>query len=161
MPKLDDRTYVSATGVIRMRVLPGCFLQAMTGKPTLKEWEAGQHIFDNPVLGSRYVILIRILPTGGRDAPDDDFRKAVSARYEADRARIVALSYAVVGPALRAATARAVITGISILTRQIQAEKVFGAEQDAADWLHQQLPQGQAPQAIVKALEELVALPNP
>jgi hypothetical protein len=161
MAKLDDRTYVSASGTMRMRVLPGCFLQANAGKPTLKEWEAGQFCFDHPALGKRYVMLIRIMPTGGRDAPEEDFRKAVSVRYDAHRDRIAALAYAVVGPALRAATARAVITGISILTRHIHAEKVFGEELAAAQWLHEQLPTGPSPQTIVTALEELVALPTP
>jgi hypothetical protein len=162
MAAYDDRTYVSATGAIRMRALPGLLVQVITGKGTVAEWEAGQSCFGHAVLGARYVMLFRLSPNSGRDAPDDDFRKAVSKCIEAQSARLVALGYAVVVErGMLGATARAVITGISMVTRHSHAEKVFAEVQPAADWLHQQLPQGQTSKAMVEALDGLMALQAP
>lgn len=162
MASYDDRTYVSTTGAIRMRALPGLLVQAITGKGTIAEWEAGQGCFGHPVLGPRYVILFRLSPNSGRDAPDDDFRKAVSKAIEAQRDRLVAFGCAVVVErAVLGATTRAVITGISMLTRRSHAEKVFAEVQPAADWLHQQLPQGQTSKAMVEAIDGLMALQAP
>jgi hypothetical protein len=159
MASHDDRTYVSSTGVIRMRVMPGLLVQAITGKGTRAEWEAGQALFNHPVLGNRYVMLFRLSPGSGRDAPDDDFRKAVSTCIEAQSGRLLALAYAVVVErAVLGATARAVITGISMVTRHSHAEKVFAEVQPAAEWLHQQLPQGQTPKVMAEAVDELMAL---
>lgn len=162
MASYDDRTYVSSTGAIRMRALPGLLVQVITGKGTVAEWEAGQGCFGHSVLGARYVMLFRLSPNSGRDAPEDDFRKAVTKAIEAQSGRLVALSYAVVVErAVLGATARAVITGISMVTRHTHAEKVFAEVQPAAEWLHQQLPTGQQPRAMVEAVDELMALKPP
>jgi hypothetical protein len=142
-----------------MRVMPGLLVQAITGKGTRAEWEAGQSLFNHSVLGDRYVMLFRLSPASGRDAPDDDFRKVVSRCIEAQSGRLIALSYAVVVErAVLGATARAVITGISMITRHSHAEKVFAEVEPAAEWLYQQLPQGQTPKAMVEAIDGLMAL---
>jgi hypothetical protein len=163
MAAYDDRTtYVSPTGAIRMRVLPGLFVQAITGKATRAEWEGGRHCFEHPSLGKRYVMLFRVSPMSGRDAPDDDFRTAVSERVESQRERLVALGYAVVVERpLLGATTRAVITGISMLSKHHHAEKVFAEVQPAAEWLNEQMPQGQKPQTMIEALDGLMALAPP
>ena len=154
-----DRAYVSESGTISMLALPGLFVQADVGKPTRAEWEAGRHCFDHPVLGDRYVMLCRISPRTGRDIPDDEYRRAVSAGAEAKRGRLVAVGYVViVNSGMLGATTRAVIAGISMLRRHSHEERVFGAVNDAAQWLHEKLPQGQTPQAMVAAHDELMTL---
>jgi hypothetical protein len=153
----DDLTFVSPSGVMAMRVIPGLLVQTITGKPTREDFVyVAERGFTHPALGERFVQICRVAPDSVRDTPDDDFRKTAAEYVERQHGKLQGFGYVVVGSPLLSATARAVISGISLLSRAPHPEKAFGDLEDAARWLHGLRPEGPGPQQMIDAVEELL-----
>lgn len=156
---VPEQTFISRNKTVATGVLPGMVLQVFSGKSTLEEFEAAQHMLDHPIIGERYVQLCRLAPSGGREAPDDEFRARAAQTLREREGRLVAFAYVIVGEGFVASVARAVIAGINVLSRSSHPQKVFSEPKAAIAWLAEQLPAGAInPAQVMLALDELVDL---
>jgi hypothetical protein len=155
-------TFVCPNKTIAIGVLPGVFVQAFAGKLTLAELETVLPMLDHPTLGDRYVQLVRVAPTGVHDAPDDEFRARVAQTAREREGKTLAFAYVVVGDGFLGSMIRAVITGITVLSRPKHPEKVFSEPQAAIAWLVGHLPAGSVdPAQVLRTLDELIDLAGP
>jgi hypothetical protein len=153
------QTFLSPNKTIAMRVMPGVVLQVFSGKLTVAEFETALPLLDHPILGHRYVQLCRLAPTGGKEAPDDDFRARAAKSMREREGRLAGFAYVIIGEGFVASVARAVIAGINVLSRPSHAQKVFSEPQPASIWLAEQLPAGTIdPAALLRSLDELIDL---
>jgi hypothetical protein len=153
------QTFLSPNKTIAMRVMPGVVLQVFSGKLTVAEFETALPMLDHPIIGGRYVQLCRLAPSGGKEAPDDDFRARAAKSMREREGKLVAFAYVIIGEGFVASVARAVIAGINVLSRPNHAQKVFSEPQTASIWLAEQHPAGNIDTAqMLKALDELVDL---
>jgi hypothetical protein len=154
-----NKTYLGPSKTIAMRASPGVILQVFTGKVSRAELDGALHMLDLPVVGARYVQLCRFEPNGVKDMPDDDFRTLAAKSIRDRNDRIAAFAYLIIGEGFLASMARAVVTGINVLSRPKHAVKVFSEPLEAAVWLAAQMPEGTVlPNQITTGLDELVAL---
>jgi hypothetical protein len=156
---LPDQTFLSPNKTIAIRVLPGVLLQACSGKLTLAEFEATEPMLDHPILGDRYVQLIRLQPGGVRDAPDEDYRSRVAQWIREREGHVVALAYVLIGEGFVGSVARTVIAGINMLGRRSYPQEVFSEPKAAITWLAGQVPAGTLdPAELMLSLDELIDL---
>jgi hypothetical protein len=155
---LDPR-YVNPEKTIAMQAFPGVVLQVLSGQVTREHFERSLPWLEHPILGDRYVQLIRIAPTSIKEIPDDEFRKAAAQMLKQQSGRLAALAFVVAGEGFLSSMSRAVITGVSLLARAAHHEKVFSEPLAAATWLASQSPSVVlVPEQIVRSLDELIAL---
>ena len=155
----DHATFESTNGALAMRVMPGLLAQTIHGSVNGEDFDlVAEPAFNHPLLGDRFVVVCRIAPKSVRDAPDDGFREAAAAQIKRHAGRLRGFAFVVVGSTLLGATARAVISGISLLSRSPHPEKAFKDIDEAARWLHSLHPEGRTPEEIVGSVDALVGL---
>jgi len=144
--------------MLSMQVRPGLLAQAIHGSVTGEEFTAlAEQAFHHPALGDDFVVISRIAPRSVREAPGDDFRKAAAEMIKRHQPRLRGFAFVVLGSPMLGATVRAIITGITFLSRSPHPEKAFGDIDEAAQWLHDLHPEVSVAD-IVAAVDDLVVM---
>jgi hypothetical protein len=150
-------TRASPSRTLIATVLPGVMLISFRGPATWAEFEPlVRGMYDEPVLGHRYVVLNHVAPTSVKDIPDDEFRRGAAMLIDEYRERIAGFAYLIDTEGFLAATARAVITGISAFSREPFPIKTFKEPDAAADWLTSLGTGSTSAATIVAQLERLI-----
>jgi hypothetical protein len=143
-------------------VLPGVMLVSFHGRSSWAEFEPlVRGMYAEPLLGHRYVVLNHVAPTSVSDIPDDEFRRGAARMIDEFRERIDGFAYLIDADGFLAATARAVVTGISAFSRAPFPIKTFKDGPAAADWLASLGAGSTSAATILATLERLSAEERP
>ncbi len=150
------REHLSKDGAIGLLAMPGLSVLLYRRKAGAAHVPALQAYSHDPILGPSWLQLLLLVPDSVKDVPDDDFRQAAAAALKSELTRPLASAAVIPRQGFVGATTRAIMTGLTFVTRGEREMQIFSSVDEAAVWLVQQGPAaGLSATAVVDAVTGL------